>query len=162
LAASQENPQKQTEIFGKQYVFLEGFFMKPVLSNFQINGFAAPVGATLPAAFGPVAIATRLLVSFGFRGRIDSPLNNRRTGLGHNLGRGLGDRVLWQGVRYRGRWQGRNLHGYPRAFSRIRVQLLRIQGEKTINHSVRVCVLDKCLKRLNKCLSSTIATRKAG
>ncbi len=128
--------------------------MKPLL-NAHINGIApissAIAGFGLVAPFAPVAVAAGLMAAIRLGRRIDGTLGYRRIGLGKDGNSCLGHFLRGSAGRDR-RWQRRNLHkNHLRVFPGGLAQLLRIQNEEIINHSVIYYGLEESLKGSNEC-----------
>lgn len=132
--------------------------MREIL-NANINrlatGFITRFAA--PPAFRPIAIAARLVAAFGFGRRGHGTLQHGGAGLSLNIGDRLGHVILWHNVRRRWRWQRRNLHNNPWAFTHSTKSMLRQRNEGSVNYLVGIVSLDKCQQ--NKAFSGVCMAR---
>jgi hypothetical protein len=112
-------------------------------SHANIDGAAALLAAfTTAAAFGPIAVAARLLPAVRARRGIDRALRERRRGLGLDLRNGLGNVLGLQQGDNRDRQRG-NLHGNPRLTSTTNGRFSHACREKSVNHEEINAILSK-------------------
>jgi hypothetical protein len=121
--------------------------------NLQVNRPAARISRITvvsghAAAFGTIAVASRLPAPIGFLARVDRALKDRLGGLNLGLRQCFRDCILRQGV---GQWDGghrRNLHTKPQMNLMKLGPLWPEWNEEVLNHLVANISLEKGPERL--------------